>query len=386
MAHTHELASQICDVIKGLSFYMKINVVLAVGGIPRHQNAREMRTAHVVVGTPGRIWDLASGGDLKFADLRMFVLDEADEMLRDRFAEQVNEIVNIGLPPTCQVAFFSATMPPEVKELADKILRDPVRITLRTADVKLEGIKQYVVELVEDGWKLPTFLDIYQSLVIPQSIIFVNTKERAEWVHSELAGRGFPVSVIYGEPMPQSERQKRMKEFRDGTTRVLIATNLLARGIDVTGRQTVDEFKALLFQQQVDLVAQDLQAHFWQADARVVANSFGAYLFLHAQIQLAPFPGKVLLLSPIVGESTNETTATSFVPPRAALLFELASNDKYPTPLNCEMHVGSLDWQCNPENVQKLAGLINLKAFVVDGAGHSLPKSYVGPLLDKWLA
>jgi translation initiation factor 4A len=233
MAHTHELASQICDVIKGLSSYMKINVVLAVGGIPRHQNAREMRTAHVVVGTPGRIWDLASGGDLKFSDLRMFVLDEADEMLRDRFADQVNEIVNIGLPPACQVAFFSATMPPEVKELADKILRDPVRITLRTADVKLEGIKQYVVELAEDGWKLPTFLDIYQSLVIPQSIIFVNTKERAEWVHSELAGRGFPVSVIYGEPMPQAERQKRMKEFRDGTTRVLIATNLLARGIDV---------------------------------------------------------------------------------------------------------------------------------------------------------
>jgi translation initiation factor 4A len=242
MAHTHELATQICDVIKGLSSYMKINVVLAVGGIPRHQNAREMRTAHVVVGTPGRIWDLASSGDLKFNDLRMFVLDEADEMLRDRFADQVNEIVNIGLPAKCQVAFFSATMPPEVKELADKILSDPVRITLRTADVKLDGIKQYMVALEDDSHKLLTFLDIYESLTIPQSIIFVNTKERAEWVYGELAARGFPVSVIYGEPMPQADRQKRMKEFRDGHTRVLISTNLLARGIDVQQVELVFNF------------------------------------------------------------------------------------------------------------------------------------------------
>ena len=171
---------------------------------------------------------------------------------------------------------------------------------------------------------------------------------------------------------------------RGGRLDTGLGQHLLQRGYDVTGRVAVDEFNRLSFAEQVDTVAQDISTHFWYANARIIANSFGAYLFLHAQIQLAPFPGKVLLLSPIVGESTNETTATSFVPPRAAQLFELTSNDKYPTPLNCEMHVGSLDWQCNPENVQKLAYLINLKAFVVDGAEHSLPKSYVGPLLTKW--
>ena len=173
---------------------------------------------------------------------------------------------------------------------------------------------------------------------------------------------------------------------RGGRLDTGLGQHLLERGYDVTGRATVDEFNRLSFAEQVDTVVQDISTHFWDANARIIANSFGAYLFLHAQIQLAPFPGKVLLLSPIVGESTNEATATSFVPPRAAQLFELASSNKYPTPLNCEMYVGSLDWQCNPENVQKLAGLINLKAFVVDGAGHSLPKSYVEPLLDKWLA
>ena len=173
---------------------------------------------------------------------------------------------------------------------------------------------------------------------------------------------------------------------RGGRLDTGLGQHLLERGYDVTGRATVDEFNRLSFAEQVDTVAQDISTHFWDANARIIANSFGAYLFLHAQIQLAPFPGKVLLLSPIVGESTNETTATSFVPPRAALLFELASNDKYPTPLNCEMHVGSLDWQCNPHNIQKLAGLIQVKAFVLEGAGHSLPKSYVEPLLDQWHA
>lgn len=234
MAHTHELADQIAKNIRGLSNYMKINVVLAVGGVPRHLNAREIRAgAQVVVGTPGRVYDLASSGDLRFDKLRSFVLDEADEMLRDRFAEQVNEIVKLGLPDSCRVAFFSATMPPEVKELADQILNNPVRVTLKEADVKLDGIAQFYVTLDDEYQKMETFCDIFESLTIQSSIIFVNTKERAERLYAALQERGFPVSVIYGDPMTQAVRKQRMDEFRAGATRVLIATNLLARGIDV---------------------------------------------------------------------------------------------------------------------------------------------------------
>jgi translation initiation factor 4A len=243
MAHTHELAEQIATVIRALGSYMKISVVLAVGGIPRHSNVREIRAgAQVVVGTPGRIYDLAHGGDLKFNSLRMFVLDEADEMLRDRFADQVNEIVKLGLPDTCRVAFFSATMPSEVKELAEKILRDPVRVTLKTADVKLDGIKQYYVTLDDEAWKMDCFGDIFESLTISSSIVFCNTKERAERLYSALTDRGFPVSAIYGEPMTQAVRQQRMRDFRTGATRVLIATNLLARGIDVQAVSVVFNF------------------------------------------------------------------------------------------------------------------------------------------------
>ena len=255
MAHTHELAEQITTVIKALSQYMKIQVVLAVGGVPRHANARELRAgAQVVVGTPGRIYDLAMSRDLRFDGLRCFILDEADEMLRDRFAEQVGEIVKIGLPEPCRVAFFSATMPPEVRELADKILRDPVRITLKTADVKLDGIKQYVVKLDDEGWKLDTFCDIFETLTIQSSIIFVNTKDRAERLYGVLTERGFPVSVIYGEPMTQAVRQQRMKDFRVGTTRVLIATNLLARGIDVQQVSVVFNFDMPSFEDKENYI------------------------------------------------------------------------------------------------------------------------------------
>ena len=234
LAHTHELADQTFKFIENVGKFMGVKAVLAVGGLPRHINVRDIRSgAHIVVGTPGRIYDLASSGDLRFNSLRSFVIDEADEMLRDRFAEQVGEIVKIGMPETCCVSFFSATLPPEVKELADQILKNPVRVTLKDADVKLDGIKQYYVSLQEDSWKLEAFCDIFEALTIQSSIIFVNTKERAERLNGVLTERGFPVSVIYGEPMTQAIRKQRMDDFRRGTTRVLIATNLLARGIDV---------------------------------------------------------------------------------------------------------------------------------------------------------
>jgi translation initiation factor 4A len=255
LAPTHELADQITTVLRGLSNYMKIQVVLAVGGIPRHLNARDIRSgAHVVVGTPGRVYDLAMSRDLRFDALRMFVIDEADEMLRDRFADQVSEITQIGLPPTCRVAFFSATMPPEVKELADRILSDPVRVTLKTADVKLDGIQQFYVQLEDDSWKMDCFCDIFESLTIQSSIVFCNTKERAERLYSTLTERGFPVSVIYGEPMTQTVRHQRMKDFRSGTTRVLIATNLLARGIDVQQVSLVFNFDMPQFEDKENYI------------------------------------------------------------------------------------------------------------------------------------
>lgn len=234
VCHSHELADQTARVLREVGSYMKVGIVLAIGGVPRHQNVRDIRAAPcVVVGTPGRIFDLAASGDLPFSSLRTFIVDEADELLRDRFLDQVNEIVRIGLPESCTVGLFSATLPEEVAEMADKILTRPVKVTLRQADVKLDGIKQFAVELDDDSQKISVLADIFQSVSIPHSIIFTNTKERADRLCAALTHEGYPVSVIYGDPMPQSERKIRMDQFRSGETRVLIATNLLARGIDV---------------------------------------------------------------------------------------------------------------------------------------------------------
>jgi predicted alpha/beta hydrolase family esterase len=157
---------------------------------------------------------------------------------------------------------------------------------------------------------------------------------------------------------------------------------LLSRGFEIYGRELYGEFKKRQFQEQIDDVAHDLITHFWREDAFVIANSFGAYLFLHAQAQIEPYIGKVILLSPIIGEFSNNETMTAYVPPRADLLFELAKSNQFPKPKQCEIHVGELDWQSNAVNVSELGKLLNITTHIVPKAGHMLPKEYVGKLLD----
>lgn len=162
---------------------------------------------------------------------------------------------------------------------------------------------------------------------------------------------------------------------------------LLDRGYDITGRETVGEFRELGFAGQVQTIASDLRDHFWHEDAGVIANSFGAYLFLHAQALLGePYIGKVLLLSPIVGEFSNEETLMNFVPPQAEKLFELANRGLFPSPLQCAIYTGSEDWQSHPSNVTAFGELVDIKVKVVEGAGHVLPKPYVSEILERFLA
>ena len=164
-----------------------------------------------------------------------------------------------------------------------------------------------------------------------------------------------------------------------------LGEGLASRGWAAVGRETIGDFRRLPFEQQVDAVAQDLREHFWREDAHVVAVSFGAYLFLHAQAQLPPYVGNVLLLSPIVGQFSSDEMGLGFIPPRADKLKDLAESDQYPAPLNCHIHVGSEDWQSNPTNVTAFAEKVGLQLTVVPNAGHQLGKQYVGALLDQWL-
>lgn len=237
---TRELAQQIETVARGLSGNMGLSVYCAVGGTELHQDLRALdKGVQFVIGTPGRIYDLMSrkalngnGPALARTNIRVLILDEADQMLEDKFHEQVMCILDRGFPQSTQVALFSATMPPQVVEVAERLLRNPVKILIPPEEVTLEGIRQFCVELPKEEWKIEALLDIYSQLNINQAMIYCNKRQRVEWLAEKLQSQGFPISFIHGE-MEVGERKRRMASFRSGEVRVLISTDLLARGIDV---------------------------------------------------------------------------------------------------------------------------------------------------------
>lgn len=158
---------------------------------------------------------------------------------------------------------------------------------------------------------------------------------------------------------------------------------LLARQVQLDGRELSGEFRRLDFQNQIDLVSEDLMARHWTEESLVIANSFGAYLFLHAQLQLPKYVGRVVLLSPIVGEFCDSEIMMYFSPPRADKLFVLAREGRFVVPDRLEIYVGQDDWQSNPASVSKLFRHTGATVTIVHDAGHMLPKVFVGQLLDK---
>jgi len=233
LSPTRELAQQTEKVATGLTKCNGMIVHSATGGPPIAEDIRALqRGAQFIVGTPGRIFDLIRRGALKLDNIRALILDEADQMLEDRFREQVKCILNFKFPSTTQLLLFSATMPDEVTEVAEKFLRNPMRILMPPENVTLDGIKQYYVGAERDEWKFDILMDLYQSLTINQLIIFVNKRQRAEWLAQKMQEKGFTLEYIHGE-MDVAERKKKMNDFRSGQVRVLISTDLLARGIDV---------------------------------------------------------------------------------------------------------------------------------------------------------
>jgi superfamily II DNA/RNA helicase len=230
---TRELAQQIEYVATHLGSHLPLSVYAATGGTPLGTDLRALeRGAQYVIGTPGRIYDLMHRGALQRQHLKVLIMDEADQMLEDRFREQVLCILQLGFPKETRVALFSATMPQEVIEFSEKLLQNPVRILVPPEEVTLDGIKQYFVELQREDWKYEVLCDLYQQLNINQAIIYCNKRQKVEWLAEKMSAQGFPLSFIHGE-MDVEERRRRMTDFRKGGIRVLISTDLLARGIDV---------------------------------------------------------------------------------------------------------------------------------------------------------
>jgi len=230
---TRELSQQTERVAQAIGSYMNLKVLSATGGNQIRADVSALKSgAQFIVGTPGRVFDLICRGELSVEHIQYVILDEADQMLEDLFADQIRSILNSKFPSSTRLALFSATMPKNVLEIAENYLSNPVRILLPPDEVTLEGIKQYYVQLDREDWKLPVLLDLYQQITVNQAIIYVNKRQKAEWLAKQLSSHGFTLEFIHGE-MEVAERKKRMEDFRSGMTRVLISTDLLARGIDV---------------------------------------------------------------------------------------------------------------------------------------------------------
>lgn len=240
---TQELAKQIYGVACSIGSFMGVKALCATGGNSIREDIVQIENGiHLVVGTPGRMYDLMNRGKLTTENTKYLILDEADQMLENRFYKQVMCILDIGFPNTTKVALFSATMPKEVIEVANKLLQEPVKILIPPEQVSLDGIKQYKVELEKEEWKYEVLCDIYKQLNINQALIYCNTRKRAEWLAEKLSADGYPLLCIHGE-MENNERRKRMEDFRSGKVRVLISTDLLARGIDVQQVSLVMNFE-----------------------------------------------------------------------------------------------------------------------------------------------
>ncbi|KAJ1423172.1 eukaryotic initiation factor 4A [Ochromonadaceae sp. CCMP2298] len=232
LAPTRELAQQIVKVIQALGDFMNIKIMACVGGTAVRDDIRALQDGvQVVVGTPGRVYDMINRRALRLDDVSLFVLDEADEMLSRGFKEQIYDVFKY-MPETVQVTIFSATMPLDVLEVTQKFMRDPITILVKKDELTLEGIKQFFIAIDREEWKFDTLCDLYSTLTITQAIIYCNTRRKVDWLTQKMQEKDFTVSSMHGD-LDQRERDTIMREFRSGSSRVLITTDLLARGIDV---------------------------------------------------------------------------------------------------------------------------------------------------------
>ena len=173
---------------------------------------------------------LIKDGKLHTSYLKMLIVDEADELLSDSFIPQLKEMIQ-SIPKESQICLFSATMQNKIG-ITKNFMNNPVYILVNKDQLTLEGIRQFYISIPEETWKFDTLCDLYNMISISQSIIYVNGKKKADWLQQELDKKDFMVSVIHSD-MTMVERTQVIKDFRNGKIRILIATDLIARGIDV---------------------------------------------------------------------------------------------------------------------------------------------------------
>ena len=234
LSPTRELSKQSTDVVSGIGSMMKGLVVKnLVGGSSIDEDSDNLKNnvPHVICGCPGRVYDMLRRQQIHSKKIKLFILDEADELLTTGFKEQVYNIFQF-LPSDVQVILFSATLPSYINTITSKFMRDPVRISVKAEQLTLEGISQYYVAIDDDRHKYATLKDLYQVISMSQCIIYCNSVKRVADLYDAMMEDGFPVCCIHSS-MDKKERDDAFSEFKTGKCRVLISSNVTARGIDV---------------------------------------------------------------------------------------------------------------------------------------------------------
>ena len=233
LAPTHELASQSKSVLDDLGRYLDVKTKLLIGGTSVDSDKESLikEIPHIIVGTPGRIHDMIRRKYINTEHLEMLIVDEADEMLSFGFKAQMYKIFQY-IPENIQVSLFSATMPLELEDLAKTFMRNPIKILVKKEELTLQGISQYFINVQNDSQKYGTIKDLFGAISMSQAIIYCNSVKRVDDLEEAMSEDNFAVKKIHGK-MAESERKEIFKQFKNGGARVLITSDLFARGIDV---------------------------------------------------------------------------------------------------------------------------------------------------------
>jgi len=243
LSPTRELSMQTATVMRGIGSMMKdLRVQVLVGGSSIDEDICNLKSnvPHVITGCPGRGYDMMRRNHIASKNIKLVVLDEADEMLSSGFKEQVYNIFQY-FNNNIQVALFSATLPDHIQGITSKFMRDPVKNQVKAEQLTLEGISQYYVAIEDDRQKYLTLKDLYSFMSVSQCIIYANSVKRVSALYDAMMEDGFPVCRIHSG-MDKTDRDRAFADFRGGTYRVLISSNVTARGIDIQQVSVVINF------------------------------------------------------------------------------------------------------------------------------------------------
>jgi ATP-dependent RNA helicase RhlE len=240
LSPTRELSGQILDSFRTYGRHLRIRTALVIGGVPMGGQVRALLNGvDVLIATPGRLLDLVHSNALRLGEVEVFVLDEADRMLDMGFIHDIRKII-AKLPAKRQTLLFSATMPRDIADLAAQMLRDPIKVAVTPAASTVERVEQRIIRVDRAG-KPAILIDVLRQETIDRALVFTRTKHGADKVVRGLVKAGIPAEAIHGNKS-QNQRERVLAAFRKGETRILVATDIAARGIDVDGISHVVNF------------------------------------------------------------------------------------------------------------------------------------------------